>query len=68
MNTKELGRQPKSRVLRAALADLVPKREPNELIVVHHYTDIRQSIQLEIERRSETLGIQFNRVLLSGDK
>lgn len=67
MERKELGRQPRSKVLRAALARLIEKREPAELIVVHHYTDTSASIQLEYERRSEILGIQFGRLLLKNE-
>lgn len=44
-----------------ALAALVPLREPNETIVVHHFTDSPARLQLEIERRSRTLGITFER-------
>ena len=55
------GQQPFNPVLRAALANLLEKREPNEVIVIHHFTDTKKFLQLEVERRSTTLGIAFER-------
>lgn len=59
------GFQPLSTSLRQALASLIERREPDELIVVHHATDHRGFLQLEVERRSRTLGIAFERRVLN---
>ncbi len=58
------GNRPTCKPLRETLAALVPKREPEEVIVVHHYTDDGVRLRLEVERRSITLGIKFERVWL----
>ena len=43
----------------------IAKREPNEVIVIHHVTcDTPQRLQLEVERRSKTLGIAFERIVI----
>ena len=51
--------------LQNALAALVEKRDPSEIVVVHHYTDNVKYLQLEIERRSKVNGIKFERIRLS---
>ena len=61
------GHQPISTAMKSALAAMVEKREPNEIIVVHHYTDSRDQLQLEVERRSDELGIKFERIKIKGD-
>jgi hypothetical protein len=50
-------------MMRELLATLIPKREPAELIIVHHVTDLPNKLQLEYERRSSTLGIDFGRLI-----
>ena len=47
------------------LAQLITKREPNEVIVIHHITcDTPHRLQLEVERRSQFCGIAFERIVL----
>jgi hypothetical protein len=46
------------------LGALLAPREPGEVIVIHHVTDTRHKLQLEVERRGPTLGIKFERVVL----
>lgn len=41
------------------------KREPNEYVIVHHVTDLPNHLQLEVERRSTTLGIWFERIIIT---
>lgn len=64
LSTPNLGHQPKSKPLRTQLALLVEKREPDEQIIVHHFTDTSTSIQLEYERRSGLLGVTFGRLIV----
>lgn len=52
-------------MLGLALSVLVPLRETGETIIVHHFADSPASLQLEIERRSKTLGITFERVVIN---
>ncbi len=47
------------------LTPLVVKREPNEVIVIHHVTqDTPYRLQVEVERQSKTLGVAFERIVL----
>lgn len=59
----DTGRQPKSAALRIGMAKMVPPKYENETIVVHHYTDRKDSIQLEVERRTPQ-GMFFERIIL----
>lgn len=61
---KNLGFQPRSVNLRKRINDSFTKREPNEVVIVHHIIDSQIVVQYEIERRSETLGILFERVVI----
>jgi hypothetical protein len=64
VNKPNLGRQPLGPLIKSSLAAFVQKREPDELVIVHHYTDTRTKLQLEVERRSSTLGLSFERIVL----
>ena len=55
-----IGTQPLSGPMKQALASLVPSN--GEQVIVHHYTDSRSSIQLEIERRGDV--VSFERLIL----
>jgi hypothetical protein len=59
-----LGAQPRSVTVKALLTSLIERREPQEVIVVHHYIDKMDVLQLEVERRSTTLGVHFERVFI----
>ena len=56
------GQQPQSQCMKTHLATLVPLREPGEQIIIHHYTDSVNALQMEVERRSTILGILFERM------
>lgn len=62
-DVRDLGQQPRSPTMKQMLAEIVGKREPEEIVVIHHYTDRKSGLQLEVERRSETLGIHFERIV-----
>lgn len=59
-----VGQQPRSQLLKTMLIDQVNKRHPDEVVVIHHFTDTEDRLQLEVERRSKTLGITFERIFL----
>lgn len=62
--TPSIGRQP-TRIEQLLISNtLVTKRTPEEVIVVHHLTDARYKVQLEIERRCPVNGIKFERIVL----
>ena len=58
------GRQPMNPTARKLWATMVPKREPADQVIVHHVTDLPERLQLEYERRSVTLGIDFGRLII----
>lgn len=60
---KHLGWKP-SEFLMPGLTALISKREPDEVIIVHHYADNIDALQLEVERQSKTLGLAFERIIL----
>lgn len=64
LDRRDLGTQPRSKGLKRALISLVPKREPEEEIIIHHATDRIDVLQLEVERRSKVLGIAFERLFI----
>jgi hypothetical protein len=43
---------------------LIKKREKKEVIIIHYIMDTYRHVQLEIERRSPTLGIKFERIFM----
>jgi hypothetical protein len=65
LDRRDLGTQPRSEAMRQLLCSAVIPREPKEVIVIHHYADKITHLQLEVERRSETLGIAFERLILT---
>ena len=59
----DTGRQA-TRSQQLLLATLLPKRSPDEVIVIHHVTDTFYKLQLEVERRCPIHGVKFERVIL----
>jgi hypothetical protein len=59
MNT---GSQIYSPWLHNVISNNIEKREPDEIIIVHHFTDRKGTAQYEIERRSKICGITFERI------
>jgi hypothetical protein len=55
---------PRAPILQKAIADLIEKREPNEVIRVHHVQHFDTHLQVEIERDSKVLGFSFERMEL----
>lgn len=60
-----LGHRIKSDWLRYVMSSIIDKREPLEEII-HHYTDRKDRIQLEVERRSRIYGIKLQRIVFRG--
>jgi hypothetical protein len=65
---RNVGFQPLSPTLRDLLNNSIIKREPEEEIVVHHMTDTKDFLQLEVERRSKQLGFSFERIVIRRQK
>lgn len=63
-DVRNYGQQPRSDAMQELLAGCVSKRELNEIVVVHHYTDVSSKLQLEIERRSDQFDICFERLII----
>lgn len=63
MRSYNLGFEPKAPTLRNLLIDSIPKREPDEKVIVHHVTDHGTHVQYEVERNSKVLGMAFERIL-----
>lgn len=59
-----LGFQPLSPALRQILSAGIAKREEGERVIVHHVTDSRGSLQVEVERNGPTLGVAFERIIM----
>lgn len=59
---RTLGVRPFHPLMRSVLSTLVCPRSDDDEIIVHHYIDTPHLLQLEVELRSPTLGIAFERV------
>ena len=63
MKNHELGHK-SLRSEQLLLATLIPRRSPEEVLVLHHVTDTPTKLQIELERRCPVNGVKFERVRL----
>lgn len=55
---------PHAPALQKKLAELIDKRESDEMIVVHHVEDFITYTRISFERRSKILGFSFEHIEL----
>jgi hypothetical protein len=58
---------PQSPWLNRVLSGALTKPGSDDVVVVHHITETRSGIQIEVERRRVDGGIEFSRVRLAGE-
>lgn len=63
-DTRSLGQRPTSQAMKKQLAKAVSKRADDEMIIVHHYADRVDGLLLVLERRSASMGLKFENLVI----